>query len=145
MRAHTIPRQRIFQIALIFLSLCAALTMCGRVVQRLERGKTQIATIQIKELEGALSLFRHDAGRYPTTGEGLSALVQNPRTLANWFGPYSPRAAIPNDAWGRPYNYQCPGRHGSYDLISYGADGLEGGTGENADITNWETKIPRQK
>ena len=108
-----------------------------------ERGRTQIAIIQIKELEGGLKLFHYDTGRHPTTSEGLFALVRNPNTGARWLGPYLQRAEIPRDPWDRPYLYRCPGRHGDYDLFSYGADGVEGGDGVSADITSWEGAKPR--
>jgi general secretion pathway protein G len=94
-------------------------------------------------LEGGLQLFHYDVGRYPTTSEGLSALVRNPNTSVRWLGPYLQRAHIPSDPWGRPYLFRCRGRHGVYDLFSYGADGVEGGSGESADITSWESAKPR--
>lgn len=137
-RAKAMPGLRRSRILVLLFSTVAALTMCGRLVDRLERDKTQIAMIQIKELEGALTLFHQDTGRYPTTSEGLSALVENPRTVTTWMGPYVQKARIPIDPWGRPYLYRCPGRHLDYDLFSYGADGMEGGNGKSADITNWE-------
>ncbi len=107
-----------------------------RTAVRLARGKPQIAKIQIKELEGALQLFRLDAGRYPTTAEGFDALVRNPG-LASWRGPYVSKTELPNDPWGRSYVYHCPGRHGAYDLLSYGVDGIEGG---EDDVTSWEDR-----
>ncbi len=106
---------------------------------RLQKGKPQIAKIHIKELEGALQLFRYDTGRYPTTTEGLDALVRNPG-LASWRGPYLSKGELPKDPWGRPYVYRYPGQHGPYDLLSYGADGIEGG---EEDITNWEVSVGR--
>lgn len=91
-----------------------------RSVVRLQKGKSQIAEIQIKELEGALQLFSMDTGRFPTTGEGLDALVKNPGNLKSWMGPYISKPEIPKDPWGRPYVYRCPGQYGAYDLFSLG-------------------------
>ncbi|HYK91912.1 MAG TPA: type II secretion system major pseudopilin GspG [Acidobacteriota bacterium] len=105
------------------------------------RGKSQIAKIQIKEMEGALQLFRYDTARYPTTAEGLDALIINPG-LTSWRGPYISRQEIPKDPWGRSFLYRCPGKPGMYDLLSYGRDGVPGGEGEDADIKGWEMSIP---
>ncbi len=98
------------------------------------RGKSQVAEIHIKELGAALRLFHYDTGRYPTTAEGLDALLHNPG-LASWRGPYLSKGEVPRDPWGRPYVYRCPGQHGVYDLLSFGSDGIEGG---EEDITSWE-------
>ncbi len=140
MRDLTASTLGLFRILLIVLLANLILNWCGpcpRHYDKLARGKAQIAMIQIKELESALQLFRFDVGRYLTTGEGLGALVRNHGNLKQWRGPYLQKSEIPRDPWGRPYAYQCPGKHGDCDLFSYGADGVEGGSGENADITNW--------
>ncbi len=88
-------------------------------------GKKRITRIQLKELEGALQLFYFDTGRYPTSSEGLDALVRNPRNLDKWKGPYLNRE-MPRDPWDKPYIYRFPGRHGYFDLLSCGPDGVEG-------------------
>ncbi len=124
-------------VVLVILGLLAAV-VAPRVYDKLARGKEQIAKIQIKELEGALQLFSFDVGRYPNTSEGLDALVRNPGNLESWRGPYLGKTELPRDPWGKPYIYRCPGQHGDYDLFSYGPDGVEGGEGENADITSWK-------
>ena len=103
-----------------------------------QKGKLQLAKIQIKELEGALQLFSMDTGRYPTTAEGLDALIHNPGSLMTWKGPYPSRPDFTIDPWDRSYVYRCPGQHGAYDLLSYGPDGIEGGKGEDDDVTSWE-------
>ncbi|GAB4237238.1 MAG: type II secretion system major pseudopilin GspG [Acidobacteriota bacterium] len=122
-------------VVLVILGLLA--TVVGpRVMERLSRGKTEIAKLQIDQFESALGLFRFDVGRYPTTAEGLRALIENPG-LDNWGGPYLDKSTIPKDPWGREYQYRSPGLHGEYDLYSLGADGVEGGEGENSDITSW--------
>lgn len=122
-------------VVLVILGLLA--TIVGpSVMSRLGKGKADIARVQIDNLEGALSLFRFDIGRYPNTSEGLMALVENPG-IQNWSGPYLEKKRVPVDPWGRDYEYRCPGQNGDYDIICYGADGVEGGEGDNADIVSW--------
>jgi general secretion pathway protein G len=101
-------------------------------------GKSQIkaAKAQIDAFDKALDQYRIDMGRYPTTEEGLEALMTAPPNDPAWGGPYL-KKAIPLDPWGHPYGYVQPGTHGDVDLLSYGKDGQPAGSGENADITNW--------
>jgi len=101
-------------------------------------GKAEVkaARAQIDGLEKALDAYRLDVGRYPTTEQGLNALVVQPGGVAKWQGPYL-KKALPPDPWGKPYVYKSPGAHGEFDLSSYGRDGAPGGSGEDADITNW--------
>jgi len=101
-------------------------------------GKSQVkvARAQIDALDKALDEFRLDMGRYPTSEEGLAVLVTPVTNEPNWGGPYL-KKGVPVDPWGRPYLYQQPGSHSDFDLQSYGKDGRPGGTGEDADITNW--------
>ncbi len=120
-------------VVLVILGLLAAV-VAPNVYRKLAQGKDQIAKIQIKEIEGALQLFSFDMGRYPTTPEGLDALVHNPGNMDSWKGPYLAKD-VPKDPWGRPYAYRCPGLHGDYDLFSFGADGQEGG---EDDICSWK-------
>src|SRR5579862_7770150 len=108
-----------------------------QVLKYLGRAKTDAAHIQIENMAGALDLFRLDNGRYPSSAEGLQALIEAPVGLNSWNGPYLKQKAIPLDPWNRPYNYKSPGDHGEYDLYTLGADGVPGGTGENQDVTNW--------
>jgi len=108
-----------------------------RVLNYVTESKIKAAKIQIESLSSALDLYFLDAGRYPTTSEGLGALLQRPGSVMNWNGPYLKGNAIPNDPWGKRYAYRSPGQHGNFDIISYGADGQEGGTGAGADITSW--------
>ena len=107
-----------------------------RVLNYLTESKIKAAKIQIESFGSALDLYYLDVGRYPTSAEGLAGLVQRSGTTALWNGPYLRGGAVPADPWGRPYVYRSPGQQGPYDLISYGADGQEGGTGAAADITN---------
>ncbi len=101
-------------------------------------GKSEVksARAQIDSLGKALDQFRLDTGHYPSSEEGLAALITRPASQPKWEGPYLTKN-VPLDPWGNPYIYKFPGQHGDYDLISYGKDGQPGGDGEAADITNW--------
>ena len=107
-----------------------------RVLNFLGESKVKAAKIQIQSLSSALDLYVLDAGHYPTSSEGLEALMRRPGGEANWSGPYLKGDVVPKDPWGRPYVYRSPGQRGPYDILSYGADGQEGGTGVAVDITN---------
>jgi general secretion pathway protein G len=108
-----------------------------RVLNFLTESKVKAAKIQIESLGSALDLYFLDNGQYPASGEGLNALLQRPGSVTTWGGPYLKGNAVPKDPWGKPYVYQSPGQHGPYDIISYGVDGQQGGTGAAADITSW--------
>jgi len=101
-------------------------------------GKSEVkaARAQIDALGKALDQFRLDNGYYPSSEQGLAALVQRPPNAAKWDGPYLSKA-VPLDPWGNPYVFVMPGEHGEYDLLSYGKDGSPGGEREAAEITNW--------
>ena len=86
----------------------------------------------------ALDRYKHDTGRYPTQESGLNALITHPQGVEGWMGPYLHKKVIPKDPWGAEYVYKYPGKHGDYDIISYGADASNGGEGECADIVSWE-------
>lgn len=122
-------------VVLVILGLLATV-VAPKVIGRLKGAKKELAKVDIANLEQALDLFSFDMGHYPTTAEGLSALLANPGG-DQWKGPYLKKEAIPKDPWQREFVYRSPGQHGDYDLFSLGADGQEGGEGENADITSW--------
>jgi general secretion pathway protein G len=103
-----------------------------------EKAKAKAAKIEIEQIGQTLDLFRLEVGRYPTTQEGLQALITAPTGIPNWNGPYWKKNTLPKDPWTNEYKYASPGQHGAYDLWSYGADGKEGGEGVNKDITSWE-------
>ncbi|AZR72565.1 type II secretion system protein GspG [Anoxybacter fermentans] len=112
-----------------------------QIIGRVGKAKQVTAQNQINNLELALDQYYLDCGRYPTTEQGLQALVKKPTISPipkGWDGPYF-KKDIPKDPWGNDYIYKYPGEHNpdSYDLYSLGRDGQEGGTGEDADITNW--------
>jgi general secretion pathway protein G len=122
-------------VVIVILGLLASL-VGPRIFKNVEKGKLATAKAQIELLGQSLDQYRLDVGSYPTTSQGLDALVTNPG-VDGWDGPYS-KKAVPLDPWNRPYNYQSPGAHDDYDLYSYGADGSPGGEGENRDIASWE-------
>ncbi|NHZ96927.1 type II secretion system major pseudopilin GspG [Massilia sp. CCM 8734] len=103
---------------------------------QLGKSEVTVAKAQIEAFEKSLDTYRLDVGRYPTTEEGMAALLVAPATAgAKWNGPYL-KKAVPQDPWGRPYQYRAPGTKGEYEIVSTGKDGQPGGTGENADITS---------
>jgi general secretion pathway protein G len=103
-----------------------------------EKAKQKAAKIEIEQIGQTLDLFRLEVGRYPTTQEGLQALISAPAGVNNWNGPYWKKGTPPKDPWTHEYKYAAPGQHGAYDLYSLGADGKEGGEGNDKDITSWE-------
>ncbi len=103
-----------------------------------EKAKQKAAKIEIEQIGQTLDLFRLEVGRYPTTQEGLQALISAPAGVPNWNGPYWKKGTLPKDPWVHEYKYASPGQHGAYDLYSLGADGKEGGEGNDRDITSWE-------
>jgi len=101
---------------------------------QLGKSEVTVAKAQMESFEKSLDTYRLDVGRYPTTEEGIAALMTAPANVAaKWNGPYL-KKAVPPDPWGNPYQYRSPGAKSEYEIISTGKDGQPGGTGENADI-----------
>ncbi|HHJ11962.1 MAG TPA: type II secretion system protein GspG [Chromatiales bacterium] len=125
-------------VVVVILSILAALVV-PRIMSRPDEARIAKARQDIRALESALKLYKLDNYRYPTTDQGLEALVSRPSTPPepkNWKkGGYIAR--LPKDPWGNPYQYLSPGEHGDFDLYTLGADGAPGGEGVNADIGNW--------
>ena len=98
-------------------------------------GKSEqaLAKAQVESFHKALGSYRLDVGNFPTTEDGLNALLTKPAAAAKWAGPYLSKA-VPLDPWGKPYVYRAPGSKGDYELLSYGKDGQPGGSGDAADI-----------
>ena len=143
-RAYT--RQRAFTlleiiVVVFILSILVAL-VAPRIIGRTDDARIADARLQTKNFETALKLFKLDNGFYPDTQQGLDALVEKPTTgripPKYPVGGYLEKKKIPPDPWGNPYVYVCPGLHGDFDILSYGADGKEGGEGKDADINNWD-------
>jgi len=107
-----------------------------RYFAQIGKSEIKVARAQIDAFEKALDQYRLDIGRYPTTEQGLGALVSRPDNESRWAGPYL-KKSVPDDPWGNRYVYRSPGEHGEFDLLSYGKDGKPGGADEAADITNW--------
>ncbi len=108
-----------------------------RVLNQLGGAKTKTAAIQIKDLEQALEMYKLDVGKFPSTSEGLVALVTKPAGSTGWNGPYL-KSDVPLDPWNREYQYKYPGERAELDIFSYGQNGTPGGEGEDADVGNWQ-------
>jgi general secretion pathway protein G len=140
-RAAGLPRAAGFTliellVVVVIIGLLASL-VAPRYFGQVGKSNVNVARAQIDSLGKALDQYRLDVGSYPTSDQGLQALVTKPDGVDRWQGPYLQKG-VPGDPWSRPYRYKAPGEHGDYDLYSYGADGQPGGTGENVDVTSWE-------
>lgn len=122
-------------VVMVIIGLLAAY-VAPRYFSQVGKSEVKLARAQIDALEKALDQYRADTGRYPSTEQGLAALMAAPGNEPRWGGPYLKRS-LPLDPWARPYVYRQPGEHGEIDLSSLGRDGLPGGSGDAADITNW--------
>ncbi len=121
-------------VVLVILGLLAGIISTAA-ISYLSKAKADIARIQLENISTSLDLFRLDMGRYPTTEEGLAALVRRPAGLAKWKGPYIDGKKVPVDPWELPYMYERPASGGAFTLVTLGADGAEGGESEDADIS----------
>lgn len=121
-------------VVMVILGLLAAY-VGPRYFAQIGKSERAVAKSQIEGFARALDTYRLDVGKFPSTEDGLQALVAPPSAAARWNGPYLSKA-LPNDPWGRPYVYRSPGSGRDYDLVSYGSDGQPGGTGDAADISN---------
>ena len=126
-------------VVVVILGLLATLVI-PRVVGRGEEAKRTATLVQIRAIEQALDLYKLDNGFYPTTEQGLEALVSKPSGMPEPmnFRKDGYMKKVPVDPWGRPYVYRSPGEHGETDILSFGPDGAEGGEEDDRDITNWE-------
>lgn len=125
-------------VVLVILGLLAGL-VGPQVMKYLSEANTRAAKLQVENFSSALDGFRLGMGRYPTSAEGLQALVAQPPGATRWNGPYLTKGNIPKDPWGNDYQYRAPGQHGgAFDVYSLGADNTEGGDGENQDVVSWE-------
>ncbi len=135
------PRERGFTliellVVVVIIGLLAGL-VAPRYFGQVGKSNVNVARAQIDSLGKALDQYRLDIGAYPTSEQGLNALITKPEGMDRWAGPYLQKS-VPADPWGRAYHYKSPGDHSDYDLFSYGADGQPGGTGENVDVTSWD-------
>ena len=140
---HIFPSERGFtfieiMVVVAILAILAALVV-PRIMGRTDDAKRTAAKVQIRNIEGALQLYKLDNGVYPSTEQGLQALIEKPAVGVipkKWkIGGYLPN--LPEDPWGNPYKYLSPSKKGDYEVTSLATDGEAGGEGINADITNW--------
>lgn len=122
-------------VVLVVLGLLAGI-VGPKYFNQLGRSETKVARAQIEGLNKALDIYRLELGHYPTTEQGLAALITAPSDEPRWAGPYLQKE-VPQDPWGRDYIYRSPGELADYELLSMGKDGQPGGDGENAEITSW--------
>ena len=122
-------------VVLVVLGLLAGI-VAPKYFAQLGRSEVKVAKAQIEGFSKALDLYRLEVGHYPSTEQGLQALVTAPADEPRWTGPYLQKK-LPQDPWGHNYNYRYPGENSEYDLLSLGKDGQPGGEGENAEVTNW--------
>ena len=128
-------------VVIVILGILAGLII-PRIMGRPEEARRMKARVQIESIETALKLYKLDNGVYPSTEQGLQALIEPPNVgqlPRSWRkGGYLEKNKIPKDPWGNDYVYLCPGLHGDFDLMSYGPDGQQGGEGQDKDVNNWE-------
>jgi general secretion pathway protein G len=123
-------------VVLGIIALIAAL-VGPQLMKYLGKAKSETAAVQVGNLTSALEVYYLDNGRYPSTQQGLGALMRAPEDAKRWNGPYLRKAEGLVDPWGRPYLYLAPGGHGDFDVVSLGRDGQAGGTGDDRDVVSW--------
>jgi general secretion pathway protein G len=136
-RRHLTPGFTLIEVMIVVVILGVLATMVmPKILDKPEQARRTKAKVDIQAIRSALALFKTDTGRFPTTAEGLQALVANPGV--NGYGREGYLEKVPADPWGYKYIYLSPGVHNKdYDLVSYGKDREQGGTGDNADIESW--------
>lgn len=125
-------------VVMVIIGLLASY-VAPRFFDQIGKSEVKAARAQLDAFDKALATYRLDTGHFPSGDQGLKALVERPASEPKWSGPYLTKA-LPPDPWGRPYLYRAPGEQGrDYDLLSLGKDGQRGGSGDNADISVWDT------
>jgi general secretion pathway protein G len=124
---------------LVVLTILGLLTMMATpyVIRYIESGRVKTARTEVANIGAALDLYKSDVGVYPTTAEGLDALVKPPAGVDNWNGPYLKKVGVLKDPWGRQYLYRSPGQHGEFDLFSYGSSAKPANDNEKPEVASW--------
>jgi general secretion pathway protein G len=124
---------------LVVLTILGLLTMMATpyVIRYIESGRVKTARTEVANIGAALDLYKSDVGQYPSSADGLDALVKPPPGADNWNGPYLKKTGALKDPWGHPYLYRSPGQHGEFDLFSYGADSKPANDNEKPEVANW--------
>ena len=125
-------------VVLVVMGMIAAI-VTPQVMSRMSGAKSRSAALQIESLVTALNYYQIDIGIYPSDEQGLAALTAVPNGVKNWRGPYVRKRQHLQDPWGHAFRYRSPGRKGPFEVYSLGADGKEGGTGDDADVGSWDT------
>ena len=123
-------------VVLLILAMLATIA-APQVMKHLSKAKSETAKIQVDALAASVNYFQLDNGHYPSSDEGLRALIERPGNEPKWDGPYVQKKDSLIDPWGRPYLYKQPGQHRDFDIYTLGSDGKEGGEGDARDIGNW--------
>jgi general secretion pathway protein G len=122
-------------VVMVIIGLLAGF-VAPKLFAQIGKSEVKVARAQIESLGKALDQYRIDTGRYPSSAQGLAALVARPGDEARWAGPYLAKA-VPADPWGRPYQYRSPGEHGDYDLWSGGKDGAQAAASAEPELRSW--------
>ena len=137
MKANANRGMTLIEILVVLVLLAVIMSVvAGNYIGRGEKAKADAAKIEMGQISQTLDLYKLEIGRYPTTQEGLQALIAAPAGVANWNGPYWKKNSVPKDPWGAEYKYISPAQSAPYEIISLGADGKEGGEGPNKDISS---------
>jgi general secretion pathway protein G len=124
---------------LVVLTILGLLTALATpyVIRYIESGRVKTARTEVANISAALDLYKSDVGQYPSSAQGLDALVKPPGGVDNWNGPYLKKIGEIKDPWGHPYNYRSPGQHGEFDLYSYGNSAKPSNDNEKPEVANW--------
>ena len=129
---------KLLELMVVLLILAMLATIAApQVMKHLSKAKSETAKIQLDALTASVNYFQLDNGHYPSSDEGLRALIERPSNEPKWDGPYVQKKDSLIDPWGRPYLYKQPGQHRDFDIYTLGSDGKEGGEGDALDIGNW--------
>jgi len=136
-RRSTVRGMTLIEILVVLVLIGVVLGIVGgNFIGKGEKAKADAAKIEIGQISQTLDLYKLEIGRYPTTQEGLQALISAPAGVTNWNGPYWKKSTLPKDPWGNEYKYLSPAQNAPYEIVSLGADAKEGGEGPNKDIVS---------